>query len=173
MTVKVQTALGEIMKIFENRLIKIIVLSLLAVTTMINPAFASDLSHSAATQFISNYYQAIRKHDLKTVNSMINDDAAIKVLWMQANPPQTFTLSQTDYLQQLKATWRFASNDLYEIKNVSVNTVNGITVVSLQERQTRVLFGKKAGQQNDLKITLSHNNKHVRISAIHNKTELW
>lgn len=151
---------------------KTILLSVFAVAAFISPACAKEVSQSAATHFISTFYQALQKHDLTTVSNMIDDGAMVKVLWIQANPPQTFTLKKADYLQQLKATWRFATNDRYEMKNIKVTTVNGITIVGLQETQSRILFGKKAGQNNELKISLSGDSQTIRIIAINSKTEL-
>lgn len=147
--------------------------SLLAMNALITPASAQEVSQSAATHFITTFYQALQKHDLATVSTMIDDGAMIKILWVQANPPQSFTLKKADYLQQLKATWRFAANDRYDIKNLTVNSINGMTIVALQENENRLLFGKKAGQDNDLKISLAHDKNTFRIIAIHSKTKFW
>jgi hypothetical protein len=51
--------------------------------------------------------------------------------------------------------------------------INGTTVVSLQEKENRLLFGNQAGQHNDLKITLSGDNNSPRLAAISSKAEFW
>lgn len=152
---------------------KKILFSLLAMNVFISPASANDVSQSAATHFISTFYQALQQHDLATVNRMIDDDSVVKIVWMQANPPQTLTLKKADYLQQLKATWRFATHDRYNINNLKVNSKNGVTIVALQQSENRLLFGKKTRQENDLTISLANHNNTLRIIAIHSKTTFW
>jgi hypothetical protein len=148
-------------------------LSLLVAGALCGQMHASEITQDTAIRFMTTFYQAMQKHDLMTVRGMIDDRVAIKMVWTQADPPQAFTLSKADFLQQLKATWHFASDEHYEIKNPSVKTVNGVTVVTLQETEIRMLFGNKAGQHNDMKITLSGDNDNPRISTISSKTELW
>ncbi|MDH0030871.1 MULTISPECIES: hypothetical protein [unclassified Acinetobacter] len=146
----------------------------LLIISLLSPQLhASDIDKDTATRFINSFYQAIQKHDLKAVGNMIDNKATIKVLWTQADPPQSFTISKADYLQQLKATWHFATNESYEIKNIKVSLVDNVTTVSLQETENRTLFGKKAGQQNELQIALGGDAKSPRIVSIQNKTKLW
>lgn len=136
-------------------------------------AQASEIDQTTASRFVTTFYQAMQKHDLATVSRMMDNRAVIKVIWMQADPPQTFTLSKADYLQQLKATWHFAAKESYEIKNLTINIVNGMTVVSLQQTENRILFGNKSGQSNDLKMTISSDSSNPRIIAINSKMKLW
>lgn len=152
---------------------KIILSCFLAASVFCGQAAAEEISSSEATRFITTFYQAMQKHDLATITTMIDKHANINVLWLQANPAQSFTFSKADYLQQLKATWRFASNDHYEIKNLRANLVNGSTVLSLTVNENRILFGKKAGQKHDLKISIKGDNTNLRIVAINSKTEFW
>lgn len=152
---------------------KTILTTLLLSGALYGQSQASEINHSTASKFVSDFYQAIEKHDLATVSNMIDDHAVMTVIWMQTNPPQTFKLSKADYLQQLKATWRFASNEQYAIKNLKVDTVNGKTIATLQETENRVLFGNKAGQSNDLKMSIHGDKNNLRIVAISSKTKLW
>ncbi|AXI03984.1 hypothetical protein [Aquirhabdus parva] len=145
-------------------------MSLLAACALSSQTHAEEIKPDTAARFIATFYQAIQQHDLTTVSRMIDDHVVIKVLWIQAAPAQTFSLSKADYLQQLKATWHFASNDHYEIKNLTANIVNGVAVVTLQDNESRVLFGNKAGQLNNLKISLSGDNGNPRIATITSQT---
>lgn len=136
-------------------------------------AHADSIDPDSATRFIKDLYQAMQRHDLAAVSNMIDNRVVIKVLWTQADPPQTFSLSKADYLQQLKATWRFASNDSYQIKNLSINMVDGTAIASLQSTENRVLFGNKAGQNNDLKISIAGDKNAPRIVGISSRVEMW
>ena len=102
----------------------------------------------------------------------MDDKVTIKIVLAETTPQQTFTLTKADYLQQWKAIWRFASDEKYELKNVKVNTLNGLAVVSLQEKQNRVFFGKKTVQENDLNIMLNNDQNRLKIVAINSNTKL-
>jgi len=133
---------------------------------------ADAINQNTAAHFIATFYQALQNHNLATVSSMIDDHAVIKVVWTQADPPQTFTLNKADYLQQLKATWHFASDDHYEIKKTATSMVDGVPVVTLQASESRTLFGSKVGQRNDLKITLGGSNSNPRIITMLGRMEM-
>ena len=55
---------------------------------------------------------------------------------------------------------------------MKVNTLNGLAVVSLQEKQNRVFFGKKTVQENDLNIMLNNDQNRLKIVAINSNTKL-
>lgn len=145
----------------------------LIMAALCGQAHADSIEPDSATRFIKSFYQAIQKHDLAAVSNMLDNRVVIKVLWTQADPPQTFSLSKADYLQQLKATWRFASNDSYQIKNLNVNVVDGTAIASVQSTENRLLFGNKAGQNSDLKISIAGDKNAPRIVGINSKVEMW
>ncbi len=149
---------------------KKLLISLIVGCGLCTQTHAEDINPNTAARFIAAYYQAMQKHDLASVSRMIDERVVIKVVWTEANPAQSFTFSKAEYLQQLKATWHFASKDNYEMKNLSASIVNGVTVVTLQDQQSRVLFGKPTGQLNDLKIGLGGDNSNPRIATISSKT---
>ncbi len=145
----------------------------LIMAALCGQAHADNIDPDSATRFIKNFYQAMQKHDLAAVSNMMDNRVVIKVLWTQADPPQTFSLSKADYLQQLKATWRFAANDSYQIKNLNVSIVDGTAIASLQSTENRLLFGNKAGQNNDLKISIAGDKNAPRIVGINGRIEMW
>ncbi len=153
-------------------MMKKIYISLLFLSGFSGQVYSAEIDQANVNGFISSFYQAIHKHDMATVSKMIDDQVTIKIILAETTPQQTFTLTKADYLQQWKATWRFASDEKYELKNVKVSTVNGLAVVSLQEKQNRVFFGKKTVQENDLNITLNNNQNRLKIVAINSNTKL-
>jgi hypothetical protein len=67
----------------------------------------SLLNKSSANQFLQDFYVAVKKHDYKKLDLMVADNAQIK--WHLVKMEQTFSLSKADYLQQIKASWHFAT----------------------------------------------------------------
>jgi hypothetical protein len=147
--------------------------SVLAAVALTGQVHADPLDQGSAARFVDTFYQAVQKHDLTAVSGMIDDKASIQVQWLDASPVQTFTLSKADFLQQLRATWHFATNDNYELKNLSVEQGGNDVMVSVQENESRILFGSKAGQRNQLQIHVTGESDNPRIAAINSKTSFW
>jgi ketosteroid isomerase-like protein len=152
---------------------RILLPSLLATALLGSTAEADQLDQGTASRFVDAFYKAVQRHDLAAVSSMIDDNAKIEVLWVEADPPQKFVLSKADFLQQMRANWHFATSDSYQLRNLNVSRENGIATVTVQENESRILFGTKAGQNNQLQIRLTGENESPRIAAISSKTVLW
>lgn len=83
---------------------KKIYISLLFLSGFSGQVYSAEIDQANVNGFISNFYQAIHKHDIATVSKMMNDKVTIKIVLAETVPQQTFTLTKADYLQQWIAT---------------------------------------------------------------------
>ena len=98
-------------------------LVLVAVLTALSTSSYADslLNKSSANQFLQDFYKAVKKHDYKKLDLMVANNAQIK--WHLVKMEQTFSLSKADYLQQIKASWHFASQENFDLKDVNYTTL--------------------------------------------------
>lgn len=123
----------------------------------------------AAAHFLDDYYAAVRRHDLATVTAMIADDATI-VVTLDNDSTKHFTLGKAGFLQQLRATWHFASAESYSVGPVTWHAEGTRLQAVLQESESRVLLGTATLQRNDIALELAASGPSLRIVAMHVRT---
>lgn len=130
---------------------------------------------AAAQALMNRYQQALRAHDAATLEALIEDGVAIEVTWTDVNPPQRFTLSKAEYLQQSRAAWRFGTLESYAF--TAVDWQSGAGGVPLQGQfsvtERRTLFGKNSGQRSDLAVKLAPEGKGWKINGIRATVSMW
>lgn len=139
---------------------------------LVSTAVAAD---NAVTALLGRYQQALRAHDMGTLNTLIDDAVRIEVIWTDAAPPQRFTLSKAEYLQQSRAAWRFGSRESYAFTPAVWQTDpgGGSGQAAFRMTEQRVLFGNDSGQRSDLLLRLSPQGSGWRITGIRATVSMW
>ncbi len=145
------------------------VLSLLLLLSNISYA-DSLLNKSSANKFIQDFYSAIKKHDYKKLDLMVADNAKIKLHLLKME--QTFSLSKADYLQQIKASWHFASQENFDLQNINYTTTQeGLSgTLSLKMIESKEILGEKSSQEHTMEIGLVVADDMIKLSELKSKT---
>ncbi len=118
---------------------------------------------------------ALRDHDQGELKRLISEDAAISILWSDSSPPQRFTLSKAEYLQQYRAVWRFGGRDSFEFGPVrwvdGGNPDHRTLLLRITERRT--LFGNPSGQRSDVEASVHQEDGEWRIDGLKAVISLW
>ena len=123
-------------------------------------AFAESLTARKSQRFIKDFYQAIQKRDETKIN--------IYLLKME----QGFTLTKSDYLQQVKAAWHFGRNEKYQLKDIKYTlTQAGLSAsLSLKVNESRVVFEENLSQEHEMLVDLVLIDEQIKIAALKTKT---
>lgn len=147
-------------------------LVLVAVLTALSTSSYADslLNKSSANQFLQDFYKAVKKHDYKKLDLMVANNARIK--WHLVKMEQTFSLSKADYLQQIKASWHFASQENFDIKDVNYTTTQeGLSgTLSLKVVESKEILGEKLTQEQTMKMGLVVADDMIKLSELKAKT---
>ncbi|MDP2228325.1 MAG: hypothetical protein Q8J78_12705 [Moraxellaceae bacterium] len=127
-----------------------------------------------AERLLTRYADALGRKDADAIAPLISPSANVEVLWLDASPPKRFTLSATDYVQQLRALWKFTRNDRHRFGPREWKAgSNGTLRVRLTHNETRDLLGTPSGQENQLELTLANTADGLRITHIMSSTKMW
>jgi hypothetical protein len=147
-------------------------LVLVAVLTALSTSSYADslLNKSSANQFLQDFYKAVKKHDYKKLDLMVANNAQIK--WHLVKMEQTFSLSKADYLQQIKASWHFASQENFDLKDVNYTTTQeGISgTLSLKVIESKEILGEKLSQEQTMEMGLVVADDMIKLSELKAKT---
>ena len=147
-------------------------LVLVAVLTALSTSSYADslLNKSSANQFLQDFYKAVKKHDYKKLDLMVANNAQIK--WHLVKMEQTFSLSKADYLQQIKASWHFASQENFDLKDVNYTTTQeGISgTLSLKVIESKEILGEKISQEQTMEMGLVVADDMIKLSELKAKT---
>lgn len=137
-------------------------------------AVAAPPEPAEGEKFLRQYFQLMRNHDRAALSAMIADDCKVEILFMDSDPPMKFTLSKSDYLQQLKALWHFSREERYDIGPVRWQTdvASGVLQASLRETESRLILEGRLQQSNELELRLAQTTKGLRIIGIRTKTRM-
>lgn len=140
------------------------------------PVTRADLpGQPAAEQALARYMAALQRHDLHTLETLIRQDAPFEVVWLDSTPPKKFSLRRDDYLQQVKATWHFGSNEKLSLGKVSwlPDPTGNALLARFRLEESRIILGNATGQSSDLELVLGPDQGQVRITAIRSRTRMW
>ena len=147
-------------------------LVLVPVSTALSTSSYADslLNKSSANQFLQDFYKAVKKHDYKKLDLMVANNAQIK--WHLVKMEQTFSLSKADYLQQIKASWHFASQENFDLKDVNYTTTQeGISgTLSLKVIESKEILGEKLSQEQTMEMGLVVADDMIKLSELKAKT---
>ena len=113
---------------------------------------------------------AVKKHDYKKLDLMVADNAQIK--WHLVKMEQTFSLSKADYLQQIKASWHFATQEKFDLKDVNYTTTQeGLSgTLSLKVIESKEILGEKISQEQTMEMGLVVADDMIKLSELKAKT---
>lgn len=132
--------------------------------------FADNLTARKGQRFIKDFYQAVQQRDEKKLNTMLADDAKIHIYLLKME--QGFTLSKSDYLQQVKAAWYFGRHEKYQLKDIKYTlTQAGLSAsLSLKVNESRVIFEENLSQEHEMVVDLVLIDEQIKIAALKTKT---
>ncbi|MCB1659739.1 MAG: hypothetical protein KDI39_16085 [Pseudomonadales bacterium] len=135
--------------------------------------FASS-AYADEKYFFNQWQQATQKHDLVTLQKLIEPNTVIEVLWIDAEPNLRFVMTAAQYLQQVKALWRFGSEESYHFDKVNWNRKSDVNLqLSFSQTEKRVLFDKASGQRSELLIDLVKTQDSWRANYIKATVSMW
>lgn len=131
---------------------RILVLAMLAL-----PSFAA--SSPDPETILSQYRKALDQKDAESLSQLISPHAKVRLLLEQPRgEPLSLTLTRDEYLQQLRALWRFSDAETYSHADVRHAPGKGIHTVTLTQKETYQLFGQ----------TLERNSQtRIRMTSVH------
>ena len=149
---------------------KCVAIAVLTALTSTSSYADSLLNKSSANKFIQDFYRAVKKHDYKKVDLMVADNAQIKLHLLKME--QTFTLSKADYLQQIKASWHFASQENFDLQNINYTTTQeGLSgTLSLKMIESKEILGEKISQEQTMEMGLVVADDMIKLSELKAKT---
>ena len=146
-------------------------LVLTVATLSSNLSYADSLlNKSTANRFVQDFYAAVKKHDHQKLDAMIADNAKIKLNLVKME--QTFSLNKADYLQQIKASWHFATQEKFDLKDVNYTmTQEGLSgTVSLKLLESKEILGEKLTQEQTMEMGLVVADDMIKLSELKSKT---
>lgn len=150
----------------------LLTLLLSACTTL---ACAGTPAHQAGEQLLGRYLAALQRHDLRALDGMITRHAPFEVTWLDSTPPKRFTMTRDDYLQQVKATWHFGSNEKLSMSKTTwlPGPTGGTLLARFRLDEQRIILGSTTGQSSDLELVISPEQGQLKITAIRTRTRTW
>ena len=149
---------------------KILAVAVLTALTSTSSYAASLLNKSSANRFLQFFYVAVKKHDYKKLDLLVADNAQIKRHLVKME--QTFSLSKVDYLQQIKASWHFATQEQFELKDINyITTQEGLSgTLSIKMIESKEILGEKSSQEHTMEIGLVVADDMIKLSELKSKT---
>ena len=85
---------------------------------------------------------------------------------------RSVSLSKADYLQQIKASWHFASQENFDIKDVNyATTQEGLSgTLSLKVIESKEILGEKLSQEQTMEMGLVVVDDMIKLSELKAKT---
>jgi hypothetical protein len=149
---------------------KLTICAALAVT-LTQGAYAADPLSSKKTQrFLKNFYEAMADRDDKKLDAMIANDASIRIYLIKME--QNFSLSKSQYLQQVKSAWHFGKSEKYKLKNVKYTlTQAGLSAnLTLNMDESRTILDENLTQAHEMSVDLILIDDQIKISGLKTKT---
>ncbi|MCD6061355.1 MAG: hypothetical protein K0S16_1666 [Moraxellaceae bacterium] len=125
-------------------------------------------------QLLARFAEALRQKDAAALARLIRPSAPVQILWLDATPAKRFTITGADYVQQMRALWRFSREDRHEFSAVQWrHGSDGRLYARLEHRETRLLQGEASGQDDQLELEMARDSDGLRISRVQAGTKLW
>lgn len=144
--------------------------AVLAVTLTQTVYAAEPLSAKKTQRFLKDFYQTIKDQDNKKLDTMIADNAVMSIYLTKH--AQNFSLSKSQYLQQVKAAWHFSKNEKYKLNNVKYTlTQAGLSAnLSLNINESRTILDEDLSQANEVSVDLILIDNQIKIAGLKTTT---
>lgn len=148
-------------------------LPLLFVLLVLSPhALATTLADGE--RLLARYAEALNRKDADTIAALLAPGTRVSVRWLDASPPKQFTLDAADYVQQLRALWKFSRQDRHRFGRITwQQTGDGQWQATFTHQETRQLQGQESGQDSEVRVLLAPRAEGLRIVHIRTDTRLW
>lgn len=151
----------------EMKTIRILIGSILLLSML--PAVAADTK-----ALMERYRQSLDQQDAEGLKRLISPDASIRLLLEQPEKePLVLTLTRQEYLQQLRALWRFSETEAYELSDMRAANTNNGESVSFAQHERYQLLGETLNRQSAITLWASDDNDTPLILRIEALTREW
>jgi hypothetical protein len=123
---------------------------------------------------LARYQAALEHEDEQALSAMITADATIEIHLQQAKEDDLrLTLSRDEFVQHLRALWRFSESQSYQQKNIRWHDSAQGASVRLEQTESYQLFGERLVQQSDVALQISVVGNATQITSIKTITQQW
>ncbi len=148
-------------------------LSLFFVLLVLSP-FALAATPADGERLLARYAEALNRKDADTIAALLAPGTRVSVRWLDASPPKQFTLDAANYVQQLRALWKFSRQDRHRFGRVAwEQNEDGQWQATFTHQETRQLQGQDSGQDSEVRVLLAPRAEGLRIVHIRTDTRLW
>lgn len=136
----------------------------------------SPLAVAAAdTQaLMDSYRESLNQQDTAGLTRLISPDAGIRLLLEQpGKEPLALTLTRQEYLQQLRALWRFSETETYELSDTRHARNGESGTVAFTQLERYQLLGRSLNRQSAITLWVSDSNGHPQITRIEALVREW
>lgn len=120
---------------------------------------------------LSRYRSALQQQDATTLAALFRPGATIRIVIAAPNEEElVLTLTRDQYLQQLRALWRFALSQSYDQSDIHWARHGTSTEVSLRQIERYQLFGETLTQDAQVRMEIGADNM---ITTINVQTLDW
>lgn len=125
-------------------------------------------------ELLARYQTALNNEDDRALSAMIAVDATIQIrLQQEKQEDLQLTLSRDEFVQQLRALWRFSESQSYQQKNTRWHNFQQGARVLLEQTENYQLFGERLVQKSEIALQLSTVDGAARITSIRTTTQQW
>jgi len=136
------------------------------------PAFAAAAPDTGT--LLERYQHALHQQDSAALERLISPDARIRLLLEQpGKAPLALTLTRQEYIQQLRALWRFSESENYEISDTRRASTDGATTMTLTLNEQYELFGEALNRRSDMTLWVNGDNETPEIMRIEAFVREW
>lgn len=134
----------------------------------------TPLDRTAIQAWVTAYGDALRQRRDGRLAELIAEDARFSQTFLDEGvPPLLITLTRAEYLQQLRALWRFATRTRYDLSQVRIGAAGDAVTVDLKQEETWELFGKQTGLHGTWQFRLEQRGDSLQATAVRLTTQPW
>lgn len=152
-------------------------LPVLLFLVLANTAQAGEaLDVRAANDWFAQYGNALNARDATRLAGLFDAQVPVVVhLAQDREQPLQFTLTRDEYLQQVRALWRFATEGRYELSKPALGApeTDGSRIMTFTQKEQHALFGTLTQQSSELRLRLVRKDGGLRIAGIEARTVQW
>lgn len=137
-------------------------------------AATAAVDRTAIQAWATSYGDALRQRRDDRLAELIAEDARFSQTFIDEGvPPLLITLTRAEYLQQLRALWRFATRTRYDLSQVRTTPAGDAVTLDLKQEETWELFGKQTGLHGTWQFRLEKRGDSLQATAVRLTTQPW
>lgn len=123
---------------------------------------------------MDSYRTALDQQDTDGLAGLISQDATVRLLLEQpGKAPLALTLTRQEYLQQMRALWRFSETDTYKLSDARHARAEGAVTVAFTQLERYQLLGESLNRESDITLWIKDINGRALITRIEALVREW